>query len=58
MVVRLCPWMDSMSQRARDGGETNVQEVRAENCSCIFRTPHIRVGRMSQGARDGGAANV
>ena len=26
----------------------------AENSSCIFRTPHIHVGRMSQRARDGG----
>ncbi len=28
------------------------RDGRAENCSCIFRTSHIHVGRMLQGARE------
>jgi len=30
-------------------------EGRAENCSCIFRTSHVHVGRIPQGAMEGGA---
>ena len=43
-----------ISQRAMDGGEMNVQEVRADICSCNICTSTIRGGRISQRARDGG----
>ena len=35
-------------QLPRWQGATHVQDVRAENCSCIFRTSTIRGGRFCE----------
>ena len=44
--------MYGMSQGTRDGGEMNVQDVRADICSCNICTSTIRGGRMSQRAME------
>jgi len=39
--------MNGMSRAHGCAGATNVQDERAENCSCIFCTSAIHGGRMS-----------
>ena len=40
-----------VSAKSQEGGAVMSMDGRAENCSCIFRTSHVHVGRMLQGAR-------
>jgi hypothetical protein len=46
MAVRLCPGMDCIPQRARDGGAVMSRDGLAENCSCNICTSTIRGGRQ------------
>ena len=39
------------SARSQEGGAVMSMDGRAENCSCIFCTSHVHVGRISQRAR-------
>ncbi len=41
-----------MPREAMDGRSGDLQEVQAENCSCIFCTPIIPDGRMPREAMD------
>ena len=41
-----CPGMGGILQGARKAVRRMSMDGRAENCSCIFRTPHFHVGRF------------
>ena len=50
-AVRLYPWMDGISQGARKAVRLYPWMDGLKIAPCIFRTPHIHVGRIMQGAR-------